>query len=107
MTYTHEAKRGRVAEPVQVYLESADRGVLEQLAQHLDLSKSDVLRRALATLARETFAAESHPALRLVGIGEQHSEPRLTYDPAVEHDRYLARVSEPAVAKPRKGRRGK
>lgn len=41
---------GRVAEPVQVYLDEADRGRLERLAAALDATKSDVLRRGLEAL---------------------------------------------------------
>lgn len=40
----------RVAEPVQVYLDSADRDRLDRLKERLGASKSDVLRRALAAL---------------------------------------------------------
>ncbi|MDP3775135.1 MAG: hypothetical protein Q8Q85_12810 [Gemmatimonadales bacterium] len=43
-------KAGRVAEPVQVYLEPPDRERLERLASHLDATKSDVLRRGLEAL---------------------------------------------------------
>ncbi|MEK6767985.1 MAG: hypothetical protein AABY85_03230 [Gemmatimonadota bacterium] len=43
-------KAGRVAEPVQVYLERPDRERLERLASHLDATKSDVLRRGLEAL---------------------------------------------------------
>ncbi len=42
--------RGRVAEPVQVYLDQPDRERLQRLAAELDATKSDVLRRALAAL---------------------------------------------------------
>lgn len=44
------AKPGRVAEPVQVYLERADRERLERLVAALDATKSDVLRRGLEAL---------------------------------------------------------
>ncbi len=43
-------RAGRVAEPVQVYLEPADRERLERLAEQLEATKSDVLRRGLAAL---------------------------------------------------------
>lgn len=39
-----------MAEPVQVYLERADRERLERLADRLDATKSDVLRRGLEAL---------------------------------------------------------
>ena len=47
-------RSGRVAEPVQVYLDPADRDRLERLAQQLEATKSDVLRRGLAALESQT-----------------------------------------------------
>ena len=43
-------KPGRVAEPVQVYLERHDQERLARLAAQLDATKSDVLRRGLEAL---------------------------------------------------------
>jgi hypothetical protein len=43
-------KPRRVAEPVQVYLDPADRERLEKLTERLDATKSDVLRRGLEAL---------------------------------------------------------
>ena len=40
----------RVAEPVQVYLDRADRARLDRLTERLDATKSDVLRRGLEAL---------------------------------------------------------
>jgi hypothetical protein len=48
--HDRRARPGRVAEPVQVYLDEADRGRLERLAAALDATKSDVLRRGLEAL---------------------------------------------------------
>lgn len=39
-----------MGEPIQVYLARGDRERLERLAERLELSKSDVLRRGLAAL---------------------------------------------------------
>lgn len=52
MNKRHERakKPARVAEPVQVYLERPDRERLERLAEQLDATKSDVLRRGLEAL---------------------------------------------------------
>lgn len=51
MNKRHEQKKpGRVAEPVQVYLERPDRERLERLAEQLEATKSDVLRRGLEAL---------------------------------------------------------
>ncbi len=57
-------KAARVAEPVQVYLERPDRERLERLADALDATKSDVLRRgleALESLTRRRAAAGAAP----------------------------------------------
>jgi len=43
-------KPGRVAEPVQVYLDRPDQERLERLVARLDATKSDVLRRGLEAL---------------------------------------------------------
>ncbi len=55
---------GRVAEPVQVYLNPADRERLERLAERLEATKSDVLRQGLAALEAQTRQAESPEANR-------------------------------------------
>jgi hypothetical protein len=51
MKKRHDRGRpGRVAEPVQVYLEPPDRERLERLTSQLEATKSDVLRRGLEAL---------------------------------------------------------
>lgn len=59
MKKSHDKKRpgGRVAEPVQVYLDRPDRERLERLAAQLDATKSDVLRRGLEALESQTRRA--------------------------------------------------
>jgi len=56
MKRSHErpGKPKRVAEPVQVYLDPADRDRLERLAAQLEATKSDVLRRGLSALESQT-----------------------------------------------------
>lgn len=57
-------KPGRVAEPVQVYLERPDRERLERLVSQLDATKSDVLRRgleALESLIRRPSSSDQKP----------------------------------------------
>ena len=95
MKYKNERpKPGKVREPVQVYLDAADRERLDRLSQQLDATKSDVLRQALGALERELTDIENHPAIRIIGIAGDPAgrpdPPDLGYDPAVEHDRYLA-----------------
>lgn len=96
-------KPKRVSEPVQVYLSAPDRQRLDWLTGQLGASKSDVLRRALVALEQTVADPEAHPLIRLIGIGVGDRGPRVTYDPAVEHDRYLAEANWPTPA-PRRGR---
>jgi len=56
-------ERGRVSEPVQVYLAGPDLDRLERLASRLGATKSDVLRRGLTALEAESVSA----ARRAVG----------------------------------------
>jgi hypothetical protein len=67
MMYDHDAGQKppkRVAEPVQVYLNLADRERLERLAARLGATKSDVLRQGLAALEAQTRQAGSPEANR-------------------------------------------
>jgi hypothetical protein len=80
----------RVSEPVQIYLDAADRERLERLRAVLGATKSDVLRRGLAALERQVTDPAEHPALRIIGIaGGQRRGPAPAYDIAAEHDRFL------------------
>jgi len=60
MKKRHErvARPGRVAEPVQVYLERPDKDRLERLADRLSATKSDVLRRGLEALESQLRSAQ-------------------------------------------------
>lgn len=84
---------GRVAEPVQVYLQPEDQDRLDRLTHRLETSKSDVLRRGLEALEREVTDPDGHPALRIVGIGSSDIARRDSpggEDPARDHDEVLA-----------------
>ena len=106
MTNDHEGRRRRerVAAPVQVYLERADRERLERLAGQLGATKSDVLRRGLAALEQNLSDPATHPALRLIAIAERETAPPAGYDVAREHDRALI-DAETATWQPRRGKR--
>lgn len=96
MSDRKEKSVSRVAEPVQVYLKPADQDRLARLTEHLDTSKSDVLRRGLEALEREVTDPATHPVLRLIGMGAS-SEPGggpPAPDPARDHDAVLARSEE-------------
>jgi hypothetical protein len=79
--------------PVQVYLDPAAAGRLARLAERLEASKSDVLRRGIEALERELTDPAAHPVLRLVGLA---AEPpgAVGPDPARQHDRVAAEAEE-------------
>lgn len=109
MKKNHEKKAARVSEPVQVYLAPGEHARLNRLVAHLDATKSDVIRRALVALERETTNPAAHPVMQLVGIADHVSSPDVGYDAAVEHDRFLAESEvaswvKPAPARKRRGR---
>ena len=89
----------RVREPVQVYLDPDDQKRLERLRERLATSKSDVLRRGLASLERELTDPEAHPALRIVGLGASPGGP----DAGREHDQVLADAEERSWRRPPSG----
>ncbi|HSM59920.1 MAG TPA: ribbon-helix-helix protein, CopG family [Longimicrobiales bacterium] len=98
----------RVREPVQVYLDPADRDRLDRLREQLGSNKSDVLRKGLEALERELTDPERHPALRIIGIATGADwPPEEAGDAAREHDRILADAEEQAwrggPGEPRRG----
>jgi hypothetical protein len=79
----HDRKRrGRVAEPVQVYLDPPDRERLERLAADLDTTKSDVLRRGLAALEAQRIhgASGRRPVGPLPTFAGQGLQPGVDLD---------------------------
>lgn len=100
MKKKHERK-GRVAEPVQVYLAPAESARLDRLVAHLDATKSDVIRQALAALERETLDPARNPVLQVIGIAANIPSPDVGYDVAVEHDRFLAESEVESWSAPR------
>lgn len=104
MGYDHEKGRpGRVAEPAQVYLDPDDQDRLARLTTRLHTTKSDVLRRGLEALERELTDPDSHPALRLIGIGRSGAGDEVgptteagsrVADAARDHDEVLVASEE-------------
>jgi hypothetical protein len=86
-------RKVRESAPVQVYLAGDERQRLDRLADQLDVSKSDVIRRGLLALERELLSPAEHPALRLIGIADGESA-RSTVDAARTHDQLLADAEE-------------
>lgn len=78
-----------VREPVQVYLESADKALLDRLSEQTALSRAELLRRGLRRLAAE-LDADAMPGrslLTLIGaLGEDAGPPEVL---SIRHDEYL------------------
>ena len=107
MKRSHDRKPARIAEPVQVYLDPPDRARLERMADDLNATKSDVLRRALEALEQQLTDPESHPGIRMIGLAGPHTRRQsATIDVAIEHDRFLAEQEVASWRKPRTKKRG-
>jgi hypothetical protein len=91
---TSRAKR--VREPIQVYLDGAERSVLDRLARDLAVSRAEVLRRGLDVLQRQRQVSVYDALQPLIGA---FGTPDTPTDLAERHDEYLG----PDV--PRKARR--
>ena len=97
-------RRVREAAPLQVYLVADERDRLERLADQLDATKSDVIRRGLLALERELQSPTSHPALRLIGIADAENPGLAPVDAARDHDLALARGEEASWTPPKPAR---
>ena len=80
-------RRGR--EPVQVYLESADRDLLEQVSRETGLSRAEVLRRGLRQLAASSLGGGSPGSSLDRLVGALGDDPSVPVDLAARHDEYL------------------
>lgn len=94
-----ERPKAQVREPVQVYLTSADRKLLREVATVAGMSAAEVLRRGLRRMAGEVLAEQS-PALRLLEEMNSADWPDdLPADAARRHDEHLAQLTYPAARK--------
>lgn len=79
----------RVREPVQVYLDPADRDLLEEVAMQTGLSRAEVLRRGLRTFADRSLGTRA-PGWSLEGlIGMLGGISGVPRDLAAKHDEHL------------------
>ena len=85
MTKSNKPKPNAVREPVQVYLASDDRDLLNRLAEETGLSKAEILRRGVRSFAREQGGVS--PMLRFVAESPPHAWPDAV---AANHDDVLA-----------------
>ena len=84
----------RVREPVQAYLDEADRELLEKVARHTGLARAEILRRGLRAFAQEALA-DRPPGWsfeHLIGI--LGHDPSLPTDLSERHDDYLYEALE-------------
>ncbi len=79
----------RVRAPVQVYLDPADRDLLEQVVRATGLSRAEILRRGLRRVADEALT-EHAPGWSLDRlVGAMGGAADLPTDLAERHDEYL------------------
>ena len=93
-----------VREPVQVYLDAADRALLDRVAAKSGLSRAEILRRGARRMAAELLADEN-PMLALMREQSSADWPASTpSDVGGRHDQYLTEAAKaPAGSrKPRK-----
>jgi hypothetical protein len=107
MKRNHDKSRSKVSEPIQVYLAPAQRRRLDELANELELTKSDVVRRGIEALERQIADPNEHPALRIIGLAATLSPRAVGYDVAREHDRFLADSEEKSWKAPARRGRGR
>lgn len=78
----------RVREPIQVYLDTDDRRLLDRVAKEAGLSRAEVLRKGLRSFAAQRSAGRG-PMQALMDDVRGGSLPE---DIAPKHDEYLARA---------------
>ncbi len=77
-------KPPRVREPLQVYLDPDERGLLDRLARETGLSRAEILRRGL-----KSFAAERRGKSPMLEFMESMRDADMPADLAERHDDYL------------------
>jgi hypothetical protein len=82
-------KYPQVREPVQVYLDPADRARLEEVAERTGLSRAEILRRGLRRVAEDLLAEHEAGAAFEYLIGALGDDASLPADLAARHDAYL------------------
>lgn len=78
-----------VREPVQVYLDAADRSLLDETAERTGLSRAEILRRGLRRAAADLLAEHRPGAAFESLVGALGDDPDLPDDLAARHDAYL------------------
>ena len=101
MTKSRPRRPRRVREPVQAYLDEADRAVLEEVVRRTSLSRAEILRRGLRAFAQQALA-ERKPGWSFESlIGALGDDPSLPGDLSERHDEYLAQALEDEIDRSR------
>ncbi len=80
-------KPRRVREPLQVYLDPDERGLLDRLARETGLSRAEILRRGL-----KSFAAERGGKSPMLEFMDSMKGVDYPPDMGVRHDDYLDEI---------------
>lgn len=80
--------------PVQVYLDSRDRSLLDRLAKRLGLSRAETIREAVRRWAADMSGRED----RLLDLIGSLDDPALPADLSTRHDEYAV-AGYPGVRK--------
>jgi len=88
---TRRKKPAMVREPIQIYLDRAERHQLDLLARELDVSRGEVVRRGLEALRRSTPKSFYEAFEPLIGSMSGRDLPA---DLSENHDKYLADALE-------------
>ncbi len=84
-------KPKRVREPIQVYLSSEDRALLDRVAKTSGLSRAEVLRQGIRRMSAAANDGE-HPAVRHMREMAALDWGDGPNDMAERHDEYLAEI---------------
>jgi len=79
----------RVREPIQAYLDPADRALLEDVAARTGLARAEILRRGLRAFAQQVLTERAPGASFERRIGALGNDPTLPIDLSERHDEYL------------------
>ncbi|HLE56437.1 MAG TPA: hypothetical protein VJB15_05085 [Rhodothermia bacterium] len=85
-----DSHKGKVREPVQVYLTLQDRRLLKEVAAAAGVSGAEVLRRGLRRMAGEILS-DRNPAMQMLEeMNGAEWSPDTPSDAGLRHDHHLA-----------------
>ena len=84
-----KASKKTVKEPVQVYLDHADRELLEEMARQTALPRAELLRRGLRKLGDSILSGQKAGSSLESLVGSLDGVSDLPADLAERHDDYL------------------